>query len=65
MDQVLSLCRQGMALIFISSELPEVLRASDRITVLRERRQVADLDARGLDEDGLLHVMAGATEAHA
>ncbi|WP_431050277.1 sugar ABC transporter ATP-binding protein [Roseateles sp. L2-2] len=65
MDQVLSLCRQGMALIFISSELPEVLRASDRITVLRERRQVAELDARGLDEDRLLHVMAGAAEAHA
>ncbi|ANH68976.1 sugar ABC transporter ATP-binding protein [Mitsuaria sp. 7] len=65
MDQVLSLCRQGMALIFISSELSEVLRASDRITVLRERRQVAELDADGLDEERLLHVMAGATEAHA
>ncbi|RZI59503.1 MAG: sugar ABC transporter ATP-binding protein [Rubrivivax sp.] len=64
MDQVLSLCRQGMALIFISSELPEVLRASDRITVLRERRQVADLHAAGLGEDQLLHVMAGA-ENHA
>jgi simple sugar transport system ATP-binding protein len=60
MDQVLSLCRQGMALIFISSELPEVLRASRRITVLRERRQVADLDAHGLDENRLLHLMAGA-----
>ncbi|HEY1395783.1 sugar ABC transporter ATP-binding protein [Roseateles sp.] len=65
MDQVMSLCRQGMALIFISSELPEVLRASDRITVLRERRQVAELDARGLDEDRLLYVMAGAAEVHA
>jgi simple sugar transport system ATP-binding protein len=65
MDEVLSLCRKGMALIFISSELPEVLRASQRITVLRERRQVAELDARGLDEDRLLHVMAGATEARA
>ena len=60
MDQVLSLCRQGMALIFISSELPEVLRASGRVTVLRERRQVAELDARGLTEERLLHVMAGA-----
>jgi len=60
MEQVLALCRQGMALVFISSELPEVLRASDRVVVLRERRQVADLDARGLSEERLLHVMAGA-----
>ena len=30
-----------------SGELPEVLRASDRVVVLRERRQVAELDARG------------------
>ncbi|MFG6459961.1 sugar ABC transporter ATP-binding protein [Roseateles sp. DXS20W] len=58
MDQVLTLCGQGMALVFISSELPEVLRASDRVVVLRERRQVAALDARGLSEEKLLQVMA-------
>ena len=58
MDAVLTLCRSGMALVFISSELPEVLRASDRVVVLRERRQVAELDARGLSEAELLQVMA-------
>ncbi|MBW8844180.1 MAG: sugar ABC transporter ATP-binding protein [Burkholderiales bacterium] len=58
MEQVLTLCRSGMALVFISSELPEVLRASDRVVVLRERRQVAELDARGLSEERLLRVMA-------
>ncbi|MDR7335323.1 sugar ABC transporter ATP-binding protein [Roseateles asaccharophilus] len=60
MDQVLTLCRQGMALVFISSELPEVLRACDRVIVLRERRQVAELPARGLSESQLLHAMAEA-----
>lgn len=60
MAEVLQLCRQGMALVFISSELPEVLRAAHRVVVLRERRQVAELDTRGLSEERLLHVMAGA-----
>ncbi|HEY0956810.1 MAG TPA: sugar ABC transporter ATP-binding protein [Roseateles sp.] len=60
MDQVLTLCREGMALVFISSELPEVLRACDRVVVLRERRQVAELEARGLSESRLLHAMAEA-----
>ncbi len=58
MAQVLALCDSGMALVFISSELPEVLRASDRVVVLRERRQVATLPARGLSEAQLLQVMA-------
>ncbi len=61
MDAVLALCRQGMALVFISSELPEVLRVSDRIVVLRERRQVAELDAQDLSEARLLRLMAGAS----
>jgi simple sugar transport system ATP-binding protein len=60
MNDVLTLCRQGMALIFISSELPEMLRTSHRVTVLRERRQVAEFDARGLTEERLLRAMAGA-----
>lgn len=58
MEQVLTLCRSGMALVFISSELPEVLRASDRVVVMRERHQVAELDARGLSEAQLLERMA-------
>jgi galactofuranose transport system ATP-binding protein len=60
MTQVLTLCRSGMALVFISSELSEVLRASDRVVVLRERRQVAELPAQGLSEARLLHLMAEA-----
>ncbi|MFG6488145.1 sugar ABC transporter ATP-binding protein [Roseateles sp. BYS78W] len=60
MSQVLTLCRQGMALVFVSSELPEVLRVADRVVVLRERRQVATLDAQGLSEAQLLRTMAEA-----
>ena len=32
------LCRQGIAVIMISSELPEILGSSDKIVVLYERR---------------------------
>ena len=35
------LAAQGMAIIMISSDLPEVLTMSDRILVMREGRQVA------------------------
>ena len=38
------LARSGMAVILISSDLPEVLHMSDRILVMREGRQMAILD---------------------
>lgn len=36
--------QEGLAIIMVSSELPEVLGMSDRILVMREGRQVAILD---------------------
>ena len=37
------LARQGMAIVFVSSELPEILLLSDRILVVRDGRLVAEL----------------------
>jgi len=52
-----------MSVLFISAELEEVLRLSNRIVVLRDRQKVADLLNDGLDVDDLLALIAeGATE---
>jgi simple sugar transport system ATP-binding protein len=52
-----------MSVVFISAELEEVLRLSNRIVVLRDRQKVADLLNDGLDVDDLLALIAeGATE---
>ena len=40
---VVDLAGEGMAVLFISAELEEVLRLSDRVAVLRDRRKVAEL----------------------
>jgi monosaccharide-transporting ATPase len=60
MEQVLQLCRRGMALVFISSEIPEVLRVSQRVAVLRERRLVAERDGAGLTEAQVVAIIAEA-----
>jgi simple sugar transport system ATP-binding protein len=39
-EAVIALAAEGMAVVFISSEIEEVVRLSDRIVVLRDRRQV-------------------------
>jgi galactofuranose transport system ATP-binding protein len=40
---VLELARGGVAVVFISSEIDEVVRMSDRIAVLRDREKVAEI----------------------
>jgi simple sugar transport system ATP-binding protein len=63
MDYVTALCRKGMAILFISSELPEVLRCSDRIVVMRDRKAGGEYPRGALDETSVLHVIA-AGDAH-
>ncbi len=44
-EVVAKLAEQGTAVIFISSELEEVVRMSDRIVVLKDREKIAELTA--------------------
>lgn len=50
----------GMAILFISSELEEVLRACTRVVVLRERRSIATLHEPNITESAVLSAVAGA-----
>ena len=59
MDYVTALCRKGMAILFISSELSEVLRCSDRIVVMRDRKACGEYPRGELDETSVLQVIAG------
>jgi simple sugar transport system ATP-binding protein len=50
---------QGMAIVFISHKLDEVLAVSDRVAVLRNGRLVADLPVAGADRAMLAEAMVG------
>ncbi|WJL96557.1 sugar ABC transporter ATP-binding protein [Microbacterium sp. ET2] len=56
--KVQRLSEQGLAVIFISSELEEVLRLAQRIVVMRDRRRIGELDARTTDIDSLIDYIA-------
>jgi ABC-type sugar transport system ATPase subunit len=45
------LTKEGMAVIFVSSELPEVLGMADRILVMRSGKIVAELNGSSTEED--------------
>ncbi|MFC7679856.1 sugar ABC transporter ATP-binding protein [Paenibacillus sp. GCM10028914] len=56
---VLSLSRQGMSFVFISSELEEVLRVSDRIAVLRDRHIVTEISDKDMSQHTIMQAIAG------
>ena len=55
---IADLIRRGMGVLFISSELPEVVRTCSRISVLRDRRTVAELSGELLTEERVMEAIA-------
>ncbi|HEY0351163.1 MAG TPA: sugar ABC transporter ATP-binding protein, partial [Gemmatimonadales bacterium] len=55
---ILALSDKGMAVLFISSELDEVLRCADRIAILRDKAIVGKLSADEMDEQVIMRTIA-------
>jgi len=63
--KVSELSAQGLSVIFISSELEEVLRLAQRVVVMRDRRKIGELDSTAVDLDGLIDYIANEGEGSA
>jgi ABC-type sugar transport system ATPase subunit len=53
------LARNGVAIMLISSELPEVLNLSSRVLVMRDGRLVGELTRAQATQENALRLMAG------
>ena len=53
------LATQGMAIMMISSDLPEILAMSDRVLVMRQGRIAADLPGRDATQETVMHYATG------
>lgn len=58
-DTLRTLVAQGMSIIFISHKLPEVLRVSDRVAVLRHGKLVMQANAQDVSQQQLAQAMVG------
>ena len=63
--KVAELSAQGLSVIFISSELEEVLRLAQRVVVMRDRRRIGELDSSTVDLDLLIDYIANEGEGSA
>lgn len=52
---------KGMALLFISSDLEELVRNCQRIAVMRDRKKVGELEGESISTHDILHLIAEAS----
>jgi ABC-type sugar transport system ATPase subunit len=64
MRLIRALAGDGVAVVYISHRLPEVLGVCDRITVMRDGRRVWTRETRSLDEGLVVQAMIGHGVAH-
>jgi rhamnose transport system ATP-binding protein len=58
---IAELAAEGIGVIVISSDLPEVLALSDRVLVMREGRQMAIVDGADADQESVMNAAMGQT----
>ena len=56
---VLQLADEGKSLIFISSEIEEMLRTCNRMAVLRDGQKVGEIDERDMNQMNVMKAIAG------
>lgn len=56
---VVKLAGEGMAVMFISSEIEEMLRTVNRMAILRDGRKVGELMEEELSQDNIMKAIAG------
>jgi ribose transport system ATP-binding protein len=53
------LAGRGVAILFVSSEMEEILRMSDRALVMHQGRITGELDRTALNEEAVMHLATG------
>jgi simple sugar transport system ATP-binding protein len=55
---ILTLAKEGMTILFISSEMEEMVRCCDRIMVLRDKEFIAELSGKDISESMIMDTIA-------
>ena len=55
----MDLAGQGKSLIFISSEIDEMLRTCNRMAVLRDGQKVGEIEEKDMSQQSVMSAIAG------
>ena len=57
------LAKEGVAILFVSSELEEIIGVADRALVMHEGKLTGELSREELSEESIMHLATGRVEA--
>ncbi len=60
---IVGLAEQGMTVVFISSEIDEMLRCCSRMIVLRDKKKVGELSGKDIAESAVMSLIAGGVKS--
>ena len=60
---MLEMCGDGVSVVFISSELDEIIRCSNRIVIMRDGKKVAEVDGATCTQQDILNIIAEGAKA--
>ena len=55
---MLDLSNKGMSFIFISSEIEEVIRSSDKVVIFKDNKKIKELFGNDINEKNILNSIA-------
>ena len=58
------MARQGVAILMISSELPEIAGMSDRVYVMREGAIAGELQVGEISQESIMTLATGVNDSH-
>ena len=58
------MAREGVAILMISSELPEVVGMSDRVYVMREGTIAGELQGEAITQEEIMTLATGVNDTH-
>ncbi|MNY49495.1 Xylose import ATP-binding protein XylG [compost metagenome] len=58
------MARKGVAILMISSELPEVVGMSDRVYVMREGSIAGELHGESITQENIMTLATGVNDSH-
>jgi len=56
---IIKMAHDGMSVVFISSEIDEMLRTSTRMGIMRDRKKVGELEGDQLSQESIMSMIAG------
>lgn len=62
---MLEMCEQGMAIVFISSELDEIIRCSNKIVIMRDGEKAGELSGENCTQESIMKIIAGEADESA